>query len=78
MYEPCVYFSNELNSRLSQCEFTERRLQADLDYHRKELEMSKGLCVELREKLEEMGDRLGQYLEQESEIKVQSYIEDLT
>ena len=33
--------------------------------------MSKGLCVELREKLEEMGDRLGQYLEQESEIKVQ-------
>ena len=26
--------------------------------------------MELREKLEEMGDRLGQYLEQESEIKV--------
>ena len=63
-------FSEDLNCRLSQCEFTERRLNTDLEYSRKELQQYKDLNKDLQEKLEEMGDRLGLYIEQEAEVKV--------
>ena len=70
LFEYISVFSDDLSSRLSQCEFTESRLHTELEYNQRELQKSKQLSEELREKLEEMGDRLGQYMEHEAEVKV--------
>ena len=63
-------FSEELNCRVSQLEFAERRLTADLEYSRKELQHYKDVNKDLEGNLEQMSDRLGLYIETEAEVKV--------
>ncbi|KAL4221997.1 hypothetical protein ACF0H5_018043 [Mactra antiquata] len=65
-----VTFDNEdLSSRVSQCEYSENRLRAELDLARSELEKNKTVIEELNQRILDMSDRFEILLDQDAENK---------
>ena len=53
-----------------QCEYAERRLHAELELRQSELTKSRAAVKQLQSQLDEMGERLGQVFDSQSEVKV--------
>jgi chromosome segregation ATPase len=66
----CLFYSEDLSSRVSQCEYSERRLQAELQVTQTELEKSNKMVDQLNSKLRELSDKFESMLDQEGEMKV--------
>ena len=72
---PCIYVSvcsEELQSRVSQCEFSERHALSKLQVTQAELDKSKATVDTLNKQIEEMGERFGDMLNQNAEIRVKT------